>query len=203
MTGHPLPPHVQAFFTERLISQLGASPNTVAGYRDAFRPLLNFAEGDAGKRPTDLLVEDVDAGLVGRFLDHLEGDRRNGARTRNVRLTAIRSFFTHVSRREPALLDHCRQVPAIPSKRFERRTLEWLDGKEIKALLAQTLQIRHRVRMPVKPLAPVTCHGSRSRSLPVKARRRPVPPAPARHNTKITDRNRRVKKIELHPVVSH
>ncbi len=136
MNGHPLPPHVQAFFTERLISQLGASPNTVAGYRDAFRPLLNFAEGDAGKRPTDLLVEDVDAGLVGRFLDHLEGDRRNGARTRNVRLTAIRSFFTHVSRREPALLDHCRQVLAIPSKRFERRTLEWLDGKEIKALVA-------------------------------------------------------------------
>ncbi len=136
MTGHPLPPHVQAFFTDRLINQLGASPNTVAGYRDTFRLLLNFAERDAGKRPTDLLVEDVDAGLVGRFLDHLECERRNSARTRNVRLTAIRSFFGHVSRCEPALLEHCRQVLAMPSKRFEQRTVEWLDEKEIKALVA-------------------------------------------------------------------
>ena len=136
MTGHPLPPHVQAFFTDRLINQLGASPNTVAGYRDTFRLLLKFAERDAGKRPTDLLVEDVDAGLVGRFLDHLECERRNSARTRNVRLTAIRSFFGHVSRCEPALLEHCRQVLAMPSKRFEQRTVEWLDEKEIKALVA-------------------------------------------------------------------
>ena len=83
MTGHPLPPHVQAFFTERLISQLGASPNTVASFRDAFRLLLNFAEREIGERPTDLLVEDVDAGLIGRFLDHLECDQRNSSRTRN------------------------------------------------------------------------------------------------------------------------
>ena len=136
MTGHPLPPLLQAFFTERLINQLGASPNTVASFRDAFRLLLNFAQRDAGKRPTDLLVEDVDAGLVARFLDHLENDRRNSARTRNVRLTAIRSFFGHVSRCEPALLDHCRQVLAMPSKRFEQRMVEYLDEKEIKALIA-------------------------------------------------------------------
>ena len=136
MTGHPLPPHVQAFFTERLTNQLGASPNTVAGYRDTFRLLLNFAERDVGKRPTDLLVEDVDAGLVGRFLDYLEGDRRNNARTRNVRLTAIRSFFGHVARCEPTLLGHCRQVLGIPSKRFEQRTVEWLDEAETQALVA-------------------------------------------------------------------
>ena len=128
MTGHPLPPHVQAFFTERLISQLGASPNTAASFRDAFRLLLNFAERDIGKRPTDL--------LVGRFLDHLECDRRNSARTRNFRLTAIRSFYGHVARCEPALLEHCRQVLAMPSKRFEQRPVEWLDEKEIKALVA-------------------------------------------------------------------
>ena len=136
MTGHPLPPLLQAFFTDRLITQLGASPNTVASFRDAFKLLLNFAEKDTGKRPTDLLVEDVDAGLVGRFLDHLECDRRNSARTRNARLTAIRSFFGHVSRCEPALLDHCRRVLAMPSKRFEQRMIEYLDEEEIKALVA-------------------------------------------------------------------
>lgn len=136
MTGHPLPPHVQTFFTGRLAGQLGASPNTVAGYRDTFRLLLRFAGKDAGKRPTDLMVEDIGAGLVGRFLDHLESDRGNSARTRNVRLTAIRSFFAHVSRCEPALPDHCRQVLAMPAKRFGQRTVEWLDDGETEALVA-------------------------------------------------------------------
>ena len=135
MSVHPLPPHIQAFFTDRLLDQLGASPNTVAGYRDTFRLLLNFAESDVGRRPTDLLVEDISAALIGRFLNHLEGDRHNSARTRNVRLTAIRSFFDHVSRCEPALLDQCRQVLAMPSKRFEQRTVEWLDEAETDALL--------------------------------------------------------------------
>ena len=65
-----------------------------------------------------------------------KNDRRNSARTRNVRLTAIRSFFGHVSRCEPALLDHCRQVLAMPSKRFEQRMVEYLDEREIKALIA-------------------------------------------------------------------
>lgn len=136
MTAHPLPPHVQTFFAGRLINQLGASPNTVASYRDTFRLLLGFASNETGRRPTDLLVEDIDAGLVGRFLDHLESARRNSARSRNNRLTAVRSFFSHVSRCEPALLDHCRQVLALPSKRFERRMIEYLSETETGALLA-------------------------------------------------------------------
>ena len=136
MTAHPLPPHVHTFFAARLINQLGASPNTVASYRDTFRLLLGFASNETGRRPTDLLVEDIDAGLVARFLDHLESGRRNSARSRNNRLTAIRSFFSHVSRCEPALLDHCRQVLALPSKRFERRMIEYLSETETGALLA-------------------------------------------------------------------
>ena len=136
MTAHPLPPQVQTFFTERLINQLGASPNTVASYRDTFRLLLGFASNETGRRPTDLRVEDIDAGLVGRFLDDLESGRHNSIRSRNTRLTAIRSFFSHVSRREPALLDHCRQVLALPSKRFDQRMIEYLSETEIDALLA-------------------------------------------------------------------
>ncbi len=136
MTSHPLPAHVQTFFTERLTNQLGASPNTVVSYRDTFRLLLGFASSETGRRPTDLLVEDIDTGLVARFLDDLEGGRRNSARTRNARLTAIRSFFTHVSHCEPALLDHCGQVLALPAKRFEQRMIEYLDEAETGALLA-------------------------------------------------------------------
>lgn len=136
MTAHPLPPLVQTFFTGRLINQLGASPNTVASYRDTFRLLLDFASNEIGRCPTDLMVEDIDAGLVGRFLDHLESGRNNSARSRNARLTAMRSFFSHVSHCEPALLDQCRQVLALPSKRFEQRMIEYLDGTQIGALLA-------------------------------------------------------------------
>ena len=136
MTAHPLPPHIQTFFVERLINQLGASPNTVASYRDTFRLLLAFASNETGRRPTDLRVEDIDAELVGRFLDHLESGRQNSARSRNNRLTAVRSFFSHVSRCEPALLDHCRQVLALPSKRFDQRMIEYLSETETDALVA-------------------------------------------------------------------
>ena len=69
---HPLPPYVQRFFTERLVGQLHASPHTIAGYRDTFRMLLRFAESDVGRVPTQLLLDDIDADLVGRFLIDLE-----------------------------------------------------------------------------------------------------------------------------------
>lgn len=74
-----LAPTLQAFFTERLIGQRRASPNTVAAYRDTFRLLLAFAEGKTGTAPSALRLEDVDAPLVGSFLDHLEIERNNGA----------------------------------------------------------------------------------------------------------------------------
>ena len=136
MTPHPLSAQVQTFFAARLANQLGASPNTVASHRDTFRLLLVFASTETGRRPTGLRVEDIDAKLVGRFLDDLEGGGRNSARTRNARLTAIRSFFGHVSRCEPALLDQCRQVLALPSKRFEQRMVDYLDEAETGALPA-------------------------------------------------------------------
>ena len=136
MTTHPLPLFVQRFFTERLERQLGASPNTVASYRDTFMLLLLFACSGLGRQPTDLLLTDIDAKLVGRFLDSLETGRGNSARSRNTRLTAIRSFFRFVSLTEPRLLHHCQEVLAMPAKRCEKRTVEYLDRDEIEALLA-------------------------------------------------------------------
>ena len=136
MTSHPLPAYVQRFFTERLANQLGASHNTVASYRDTFLLLLTFAAGCFVRQPTDLLVTDIDADLVGRFLDFLETKRGNSARSRNARLTAIRSFFKYVSTSEPQLLHHCHQVLALPAKRHEKRTIAYLDRNETEALLA-------------------------------------------------------------------
>ena len=136
MTAHPLPLFVQRFFTERLESQLGASPNTVASYRDTFMLLLLFTCSGLDRQPTDLLLTDIDAELIGRFLGSLESGRGNSARSRNTRLTAIRSFFKFVSLTEPRLLHHCQEVLAMPAKRCEKRTVEYLDRDEIEALLA-------------------------------------------------------------------
>ncbi|MGH2870851.1 MAG: site-specific integrase, partial [Solirubrobacteraceae bacterium] len=88
-----LAPTMQAFFAERLINQRHASEHTIAAYRDTMRLLLSFASQQTGKPPSDFDVGDLDAPLIGAFLDHLQSDRGNGARTRNARLAAIRSLF--------------------------------------------------------------------------------------------------------------
>jgi len=97
-----LPALVQSFFTDRLLRQRHASPHTIAGYRDSFRMLLHFAAQRLDKAPSDLLIEDLDAPFIGEFLQHLEADRGNSARTRNTRLAAIHSFFRYVALTEPA-----------------------------------------------------------------------------------------------------
>jgi integrase/recombinase XerD len=127
---------VQAYFTDRLLRQRRASPHTVAGYRDTFRLLLRFASQRLGKAPSKLSLRELDAPFVGNFLDHLEKDRGNGARSRNTRLAAIHAFFQYVSFQEPAYANQCRRVLAIPSKRYERRQIEHLTPEEIDALLA-------------------------------------------------------------------
>lgn len=136
MKAHPLPIYVQRFFTERLANQMRASPNTVASYRDSFRLLLGFAAERLGRGPTDLQIADLDAELIGDFLCDSEGRRGNGARTRNARLAAIRSFFRYVAINEPQLLHHCQRILAMPAKRFEKRTIDYLTRPEIEAVIA-------------------------------------------------------------------
>jgi len=131
-----LPTLVQEFFTDRLCTQLAASPNTIAAYRDTFRLLLHFASEQADKPPTKLALEQVDVTLVGNFLAHVEEKRHNSARSRNARLAAIRSFFRFVAMKEPAHLLHCQKILAMSGKRYERRTVEFLDRTEMNALLA-------------------------------------------------------------------
>ena len=99
MKTHPLSIYLQRFFAERLASQLQASSHTVASYRDTFRLLLTYASERLSRMPTDLQVADIDADLVGHFLSHIETTRGNSARSRNTRLSAIRSFFKIAVRR--------------------------------------------------------------------------------------------------------
>ena len=130
-----LAPVLEAFFTERLQRQRQASPHTIAAYRDTFRLLLGFAEKRLGKTPSDLLLADLDATLGGAFLDHLEKERGNGARTRNARLAALRSFFRFAATREPEHAALIQRVLSIPQKRFDRDLVTFLSGVEVAAVL--------------------------------------------------------------------
>ncbi|MBN2871900.1 MAG: site-specific integrase [Halothiobacillaceae bacterium] len=127
---------LQAFFTDRLVRQRQVSPNTVQAYRDTLRLLLIFASDRHGKEPSKLDIDDLDAPLVGAFLDHLEHERQNGVRTRNARLAAIRSLCRYAALRHPEHAATIERVLAIPPKRFERRLVTWLTEAEIDALLA-------------------------------------------------------------------
>lgn len=131
-----LAPILEAFFTERLQQQRQASAHTIAAYRDTFRLLLAFTEKQLGKAPSHLLLADIDASLVTSFLGHLEQERGNGARTRNARLAAVRSFFRYAASREPAHAGLIQRVLAIPQKRFDRNLVTFLTRPEVDVLLA-------------------------------------------------------------------
>lgn len=125
---------MQGFFTERLLGQRRASPNTVASYRDAFRLLVAFVQQRTGKAPSDLALEDLDATLIGAFLDHLECERHNSIRTRNNRLAAVRSLFAYAALCHPEHAGLIQRVLAIPAKRVDRQLVSFLTADEVDAL---------------------------------------------------------------------
>ncbi len=129
------PALLQDFFHRRLVAQRGASAHTIASYRDTFTLFLGYAAGRTGRMPSALTLSDLDAPMVLGFLDHLETERGNSARTRNLRLTAIRSFMHYASLREPSLLPVVQRVLAIPGKRFDRPVLGFLSRDEITAII--------------------------------------------------------------------
>ena len=123
------------FFTKRLIEQRQASPHTIASYRDTFRLLVHYAQRTLKKPPADLALDDIDSAFVGDFLSHLENERCNSPRTRNSRLAAIHSFFRYVALHEPQHAALAQQILAMPSKRYTRRPVAFLDHDEITAML--------------------------------------------------------------------
>jgi site-specific recombinase XerD len=127
---------LEGFFTQRLMQQRCASAHTIASYRDTFRLLLRFAQQHLRKAPSQLALDDVDAPLVLAFLDAMEQLRGVGARTRNLRLTAIHSFFRYAAFESPEHSAQIQRVLAIPAKRFARTLVNFLTRAEVDALLA-------------------------------------------------------------------
>lgn len=130
-----LAPTLQAYFTDRLIGQRAASPNTIAAYKTTFRLLLGFASKRLGKSPAELDIAEVDAPLIAAFLDHLERDRGNSPATRNHRLAAIHSLFGYLALQHPEHAASTQRVLAIPHKRTERNIVTYLTEPEVEALL--------------------------------------------------------------------
>jgi len=137
----PKPPSfpalVQQFFTEYLVAQRAVSPQTVACYRDALMLFLNFVSRKLSKAPTAMRLADIQPDLILAFLDHLEHDRHNAVRSRNLRLTALRAFLKFAGRRDVASLHDVERALAVPMKRFERPMLGFLTRQEMEAVLGQ------------------------------------------------------------------
>lgn len=129
------PALLQAFFTDRLMAQRNASPHTIAAYRDTFRLLFEYAQERLGKPPSALNLQDLDSSFIGKFLNHLEQKRGNGARSRNARLAGIRSFFRYLAYQLPEQSSLIQRVLAMPSKKHQRALVEFLTKEEIHALL--------------------------------------------------------------------
>ena len=127
---------LESFFTQRLIKQRQASPHTISSYRDTFRLLLQFTHKRLQKVPSRLTLEEIDAPLIAAFLEEMEKSRGISARSRNLRLTAIRSFFHYAAFEAPAQSAQIQRVLAIPGKRHARALVHFLTRPEAEALLA-------------------------------------------------------------------
>ena len=135
-TSTHFPTLLTSFFTQRLTQQQHVSPHTISSYRDTFRLLLQFSKTRLGKEPSNLTWEDIDAPLICDFLDNLQKSRVISARSRNLRLTAIRSFFRFAAFELPAQSEQIQRILAIPSKCYTHRQINFLNRAEIDALLA-------------------------------------------------------------------
>ena len=121
-----LPGLLTRFFSERLIQPRHVSPHTLRSSRDTFRLLFQFAKVQLGKEPSHLSWDDLDAQRINRFLDDRQTQRGSCARSRNLRLTAMRSFFTYAAFELPERADPMQRVLAIPGKRYSQKHVHYL-----------------------------------------------------------------------------
>ncbi len=180
MKAADFPPLLAAFFTQRLMQQRQASPHTITSYRDTFRLLVRYAQRELHKPPTSLALDDLGPDFLGAFLTYLETERGNDARTRNTRLAAIRSFFGYVAAYEPQHAALAQRVLAMPSKRYTRRPVDFLNREEVDALL-QAPDMRTRAGRRDRTLLLVAVQTGLRASELINLRREDVQIGPGAH----------------------
>ncbi len=129
-------PLCQSFFSKRLVAQRNASPHTISAYAQTFRLLMTYAQKRLATPPSKLSLSQLDAPFIAKFLDDLESNRSNGARSRNARLASLRSFYHHAAFEAPNHAALIQRVLAIPYKRLTRRLVAYLTRPEVEAMLA-------------------------------------------------------------------
>lgn len=196
-----LGPLVQYFFAQHLAAHKRASPKTVISYRDTFRLLLQFLKEKTGKAPASLSVADLDAPNILEFLDHLERKRNNQICSRNVRLTAIRSFFQVIALRDPASLGIVTRVLAIPFKKTERRLVGFMTREEMDAILAAPDQSRWAGRRDYALLLTMYNSGARLSEM-TDMRRRQVKLESTQSYLQILGKGRKERTVPLWPETS-
>jgi len=149
---------VQQFFTEYLVAQRAVSSRTVTCYRDALMLFLDFASHKLGKSPTSLKLADIQPDLILAFLDHLERDRHNTVRSRNLRLTALRAFLKFAGRRDVDSLHVVERALAVPMKRFDRPMLGFLTREEMAAVLGRRVEDRLLPALPHQTVRALLTH---------------------------------------------
>lgn len=130
-----LAPHLGSFLREYLLRDRSASLNTCEAYATSFQLLVCFIAERLKIKPSRLEIEQLDVPMILSFLDHLEGTRGNGVKTRNLRLTAIHAFFRYLEYRLASCLDQSRRIHAIPMKKTDQRLIDYLTREELQALL--------------------------------------------------------------------
>ncbi len=133
-TPHQLATALKRFLGEYLPQQRAFSPHTILSYRDTWKLLLQFAAGRK-RRVADLTVANLSPTTITAFLHHLETGRGNGAATRNVRLSAIHTFFDFFGTQHPEHLAQAQRVLSVPFKRTDQRTIDYLEVEELRAVL--------------------------------------------------------------------
>ena len=212
---------LEAFFTSWLLNQRRASPHTIAAYRDTFRLLLGFAQAQLGKPPAQLDLADLDAALIGAFLDHLERQRGNSIRSRNARLAAVRSFFRFAALREPGHAALIQRVLAIPPKRCERALITFLTRPRDRRAAGRTRPLRLDRPPRPRPAAhrdpdraarvrtdPIALPGRRTRhrrppALPRQGPQRPDHPADHANRRRAPHLATRARRHPRRPAVPH
>ena len=132
---HLLANYMKRFFSHYLPVQKGLAVNTMQSYRDAVKLLLCYAADTLGRPVDRLAVQDITERVIIAYLDYVEQERKCSTSTRNARLAAIRSLFAFIAREEPVLLQQCRRISAIPLKRTQHQTVDYLEEKEMQAIL--------------------------------------------------------------------
>lgn len=137
MTKTDFPDCITSFFSQYLKLQRGLSDNSIASYSDAFLLFFRYCKDMYGLQPDRISFENINRDLICRYCQWLEEEKKSSVKTRNLRLTAIHSFFRYVQMQMPEQSALCRDVLNIPMKKYDKKPPSHLSDLEVKMLFAE------------------------------------------------------------------